>query len=135
LWRDSYKAGERQAEAAVDQAAKEKEQMQNTLAATAQQALFEFEDSTRKIHLYRDILIPKSKDHFISSENAYQAGNIDFLALLDALQGLLDYQLLYERSLADNAQKLAELEALTGVELSKEFPEPKQSQNPEGTAK
>jgi outer membrane protein, heavy metal efflux system len=135
LWRDSYKAGERQAEAAVNQAAKEKEQMQNNLAATAQQTLFEFENSTRKIHLYRDILIPKSKDHFISSENAYQAGTIDFLTLLDSLQGLLDYQLLYERSLADNAQKLAELEMLTGVELSKEFPEQKTSQNPERNTK
>jgi outer membrane protein TolC len=123
LWRDSYKAGERQAEAMVNQAAKEKEQMQNTLAASAQQVLFEFEDSTRKIHLYGDILIPKSKEHLVASENAYQSGTIDFLALLDALQGLLDYQLLYERSLADNAQKLAELEMLTGVELSKEFGE------------
>ena len=135
LWRDSYKAGERQAEAMVNQAAKEKEQMQNNLAATAQQVLFEFEDSTRKIHLYGDVLIPKSKEHLVASENAYQAGTIDFLALLDAVQGLLDYQLLYERSLADNAQKLAELEMLTGVELSKEFGEQKTSQNPERNAK
>ena len=71
----------------------------------------------------------------VASENAYQSGTIDFLALLDALQGLLDYQLLYERSLADNAQKLAELEMLTGVELSKEFGEQKTSQNPERTTK
>ncbi|MGD0784867.1 MAG: TolC family protein [Sedimentisphaerales bacterium] len=135
LWRDSYKAGERQAEAMVNQAAKEKEQMQNTLAVTTQQVLFEFEDSTRKIHLYGDVLIPKSKEHLVASENAYQSGTIDFLALLDALQGLLDYQLLYERSLADNSQKLAELEMLTGVELSKEFPENKISQNPERNTK
>ena len=135
IWRDSYKAGERQATAMINQTTKEKEQMQNTLAATAQQVLFEFEDSTRKIHLYGDILIPKSKEHLIASENAYQAGTVDFLALLDALQGLLDYQLLYERSLADNAQKLAELEMLTGIELSKEFGEQKTSQNPERNTK
>jgi outer membrane protein TolC len=135
LWRDSYKAGERQAEAMVNQAAKEKEQMQNNLAATAQQTLFEFEDSLRKIHLYGDVLIPKSKEHFIASQNAYQTGTIDFLSLLDALQSLNDYQLLYERSLADYAQKLAELEMLTGVELSKEFPEKKMSWNPERNTK
>lgn len=135
LWQDSYRAGRRQAQAMTNQARKEKEQMQNTLAATVQQALFEFEDSSRKIHLYEDILIPKSKEHLIASENAYQSGTVDFLALLDALQGLFDYQLLYERSLTDNAQKLAELEMLTGIELSKEFPEQKISQNPERNTK
>lgn len=135
LWRDSYKAGERQAMAMTNRAKKEKEQMQNTLAATVQQALFEFEDSSRKLHLYGDILIPKSKEHLIASENAYQAGTVDFLALLDALQGLFDYQLLYERSLADNAQKLAELEMLTGIELSKDFIKPEISQNPERNTK
>jgi outer membrane protein TolC len=56
LWRDSYKAGEKQAAAMINQATKEKEQMENTLAATAQQVLFEFEDSSRKIHLYGDHL-------------------------------------------------------------------------------
>ena len=91
--------------------------------------------SARKIHLYGDILIPKSKEHLIASENAYQSGTVDFLALLDALQGLFDYQLLYERSLTDNAQKLAELEALTGIELSKEFPEKKIAWNPERNTK
>ncbi len=135
LWQDSYRAGERQADAMTNRATKEKEQMQNTLAATVQQVLFEFEDSARKIHLYGDILIPKSKEHLIASENAYQSGTVDFLALLDALQGLFDYQLLYERSLTDNAQKLAELEALTGIELSKEFPEKKIAWNPERNTK
>jgi outer membrane protein TolC len=65
----------------------------------------------------------------------YQAGAVDFLTLLDALQSLLDYQLLYERSLADNAQKLAELEMLTGIELSERFPEQKTSQNAERKTK
>jgi outer membrane protein TolC len=134
LWRDSYKAGERQAQALVNQAAKEKEQKQNDLAAAAQQSLYEFEDSLRRTHLYGDILIPKSKEHFISSQNAYQAGTIDFMALLDSLQNLYNYQLLYERALADNAQKLAELEALTGIDLSKEF-EQKTSANPERNIK
>lgn len=121
LWRDSYKAGERQAQAMINQSAKEKEQKQNDLAAAAQQSLYEFEDSLRKIHLYGDILIPKAKEHFIASQNAYQAGTINFLTMLDSLQTLYNYQLLYERAMTDNAQKLAELEMLTGVELSREF--------------
>lgn len=135
LWRDSYKAGERQAVAMLNQSAKEKEQKQNDLAAATGQTLYEFEDSLRRIHLYNDILIPRAKEHFITSQNAYQTGTFDFLTLLDSLQTLYDYQLLYERAEADNAQKLAELEALTAIELSKEFPENKSSWNPERNMK
>ena len=135
LWRDSYKAGERQAQAMANQSVKEKEQMQNDLAAAAQQSLYEFDDSIRRIHLYSDILIPKSKEHFIASQNAYQAGAIDFLTMLDSLQSLYNYQLLYERAMTDNAQKLAELEMLTGIELSKEFSEKKIPPNPEKSVK
>lgn len=134
LWQDSYRAGERQAQAQINQTVKEKEQRQNDLAAAAQQSLYDFEDSLRRIHLYGDILIPKSKEHFIASQNAYQAGTIDFLTMLDSLQSLYNYQLLYERAMTDNAQKLAELEMLTGIELSREFAEQKTT-NPERNTK
>ncbi|MEN6385463.1 MAG: TolC family protein [Phycisphaerales bacterium] len=135
LWRKSYDAGERAADAMVNKSVKEKKQRQNDLSAAAQQSLYELEDSTRKIHLYKDILIPKSKEHFIAAQNSYQTGTSDFLTMLDSLQSLYGYQLLYERAMADYAQKLAELEMLTGVELSKKFPEIKLSWNPERNTK
>ncbi len=125
IWRENYKAGERQAVAMMNRATQEKQQMQNTLAAQAQQMLFEFDDSIRKINLYRDILIPKAKEQLLACESAYQSGSVDFLTLIDAQRSLLDYQLLYERSLADNAQKLAELEMLSGTELYDIFKEQK----------
>ena len=118
IWRESYKAAQRQAEAQLRQAAQEKIQLVNKLAANTQQALYEFENSNREIVLYRDVIIPKANEMLIASETAYQAGAIDFLSLIDAQRTLLEYRLDYERAAADNARQLAELEMLAGAPLT-----------------
>jgi len=117
IWTDNYKAAQRQARAQLYQKVYEKNEMENTLAAKAQQLLYEFEDSNRKIKLNRDVIIPKAKDMLIASESAYQTGTIDFLSLIDAQRLLLKYQLDYERYLAENSQKLAKIEMLTAKQL------------------
>jgi cobalt-zinc-cadmium efflux system outer membrane protein len=118
VWRDGYKAAEQQARANVTQKAQQKRQAENTIVARAERALYDFEDSLRKIKLYGDILIPKAEELLGASETAYKAGTIDFLSLIDAQRMLLKYQLFYERAAADNGQKLAELEMLVGAELT-----------------
>lgn len=118
IWRDSYKGAEQQARADVRKSAQEKRQAENTIVARTERVLYDFEDSFRKVKLYRDILIPKAEELLGSSETAYKAGTVDFLSLVDAQRMLLKYQLFYERSVADNGQKLAELDMLSGTELS-----------------
>jgi outer membrane protein TolC len=120
LWRSSYSAGQRQAEALSISKTQEKIDTENTLLAKAAQSYYDYGDSLRRIHLYRDTLIPKSEELLQASETAYKAGTIDFLALIDSQRLLLDYHLSYERALADNRQKLAELEMLAGAELVSE---------------
>ena len=117
IWTNSYKAAERQAKAELIKTRREKIQLENTLGAKARQLLYEFEDTARKISLYRDIVIPKTREMVLASETAYQAATIDFLSLLDAQDKLLKYELLYERALAQNAQKLAKLERIAGASL------------------
>lgn len=117
IWADSYKAAQRQARAQMHQKTHEKTQMENTLAAKAQQFLYEFEDSSRKIKLYKNVIIPKAKEMLVASESAYQSGAVDFLSLIDAQRMLLRYELFYERRLAENAQKLAKIEMLAGTHL------------------
>jgi cobalt-zinc-cadmium efflux system outer membrane protein len=117
IWSDNYKAARRQARAQLTRSAHEKTQMENTLAGQAQQLLYEFEDSKRKIALYRDVIVPKAEEMLVASESAYQAGTIDFLSLIDAQRMLLKYQLHYERVMAENAQKLAKIEMLAGTQL------------------
>ena len=109
LWRDSYSAGERQAQAQKASIEQQKVDTENVLLTKAAQAHYEYRDSVRKIRLYRDTLIPKGKELLQASEAAYRGGTIDFLSLIDAQRMLLDYHLSYQRALADNRQKLAEL--------------------------
>jgi outer membrane protein TolC len=117
LWRDSYSAGERQAQAMAMSTEQEKIDTENSLLAKAAQSYYDYNDSIRRIRLYRDTLIPKGEELLRASETAYKGGTIDFLSLIDSQRLLLDYYLSYQRALADNRQKLAELEMLVGTEL------------------
>jgi cobalt-zinc-cadmium efflux system outer membrane protein len=117
IWRGNLEAGQRQTQSQIRQAQDEKNQKENVLTARAQQVLFEFEDSSRKIALYGDTIIPKAREMIAASESAYQSGTIDFLSLTDAQRTLLDYRLNYEQAVTENFKRLAELELLTGTEL------------------
>jgi outer membrane protein TolC len=117
IWTEKYKAAERQAKADLAKTRHDKIQLENTLGANARQLLYELDDTARKIRLYRDIVIPKANEMVAASETAYGAGTIDFLSLIDAQDKLLKYELLYERALAENAQKLAKLERIAGTSL------------------
>jgi outer membrane protein TolC len=72
----------------------------------------------RKTRLYRDGLIPKAEQSLNANYTAYQAGETDFLNLLDAQRQLLDFQLQFERSKSDLAIKRAEIEMITGREMA-----------------
>ncbi|UCG57021.1 MAG: TolC family protein [Phycisphaerales bacterium] len=117
IWRQSYEAARSQARAQVRQKSQQKRDLENTIVARSERVLYEFEDSARKVNLYRNVLIPKAEELLGASETAYKAGSIDFLSLIDAQRKLLQYGLLHQRAVADNAQRLAELEMLTGEQV------------------
>ncbi len=117
IWGDSYKAAHRQAKARTRKASTDKTQRENDITAQASKVLYKFEDSNRKATLYSDTLIPKSKEMLQASETAYQAGTLDFLSLIDAQQILLNFELLYERSVTNNLQSFAQLEMIVGGRL------------------
>jgi len=117
IWREGYKAAELQAKANVLKASHQKKDAENTIIARTEWALYDFEDSARKVKLYGDVLVPKGEELLGVSETAYKAGTIDFLSLINAQQKLLEFQLHYERAMTDNQQELARLEMLVGTEL------------------
>ena len=117
IWRGSYKAAELAAEADARMVSQQKTQTENTIISLAEKAMYDVEDSGRKTRLYGDVLVPKAEELLGASETAYQAGTLDFLSLINAQQKLLEFQLRYERSVADNQQGLAHLEMLVGSEL------------------
>jgi len=119
IWRRSYKAGELQARATARRAQHQKQDTENELTARTARVLYEYEDNDRQAQLYGKTLVPKAEQLIGVSEAAYMAGTIDFLSLIDAEQALLEYQLKYERALANQQQRLAEVEMLVGADVSK----------------
>jgi outer membrane protein, heavy metal efflux system len=117
IWRRSYRAGELQARAMARRAGYERKDLENSLAARMERALYDFENSGREVRLYRDVLVPRAEELVGASEAAYMTGTIDFLRLIDVQQTLLQFQLARERSWTDQQQSLAELEMLVGANL------------------
>ena len=119
LWQDSYRGEQRRAVAEATSIGQQRIEAENSILTKASQAYYEYNDSVKRIGLYRETLIPKAEEQLRSSQAAYREGNADFNTLLDAQQTLMDYRLAYQRVLADNRQKLAELEMLAGTDLTK----------------
>ncbi len=117
IWHEKYQANQRRARASYLAALKERLGAENTLTAEVHLALYEFRDAQRKINLYRDSLIPRADTSLKVSQTAFMTDKASFLDLIDAERMLLECQLLYERALANNAQRLAQLEMLIGREL------------------
>ena len=117
IWFGKNKAKRNAARARHKMAQHNLEDAKNALAAVTEKVLFEYEDAQRKTSLYSDGLIPKAEQSLNVSYTAYQAGESDFLTLLDAQRQLLDFQLKLEKSLTESSKKLAELEMLTGHQI------------------
>lgn len=91
-----------------------RQNLDNQLSAKASDLLYQLDDANRKIHLYKDALIPKSIELLKVTETAYISGNVDFLSLIDAQRKYLQFLLDYERAGVRYNQLLAQLELLTG---------------------
>jgi outer membrane protein TolC len=114
IWFGANKARKQEAEAQYRKAQNSYADAQNRLNAFAERILFEYDDALRKTRLYRDGLVPKAEQSLNANYTAYQAGETDFLNLLDAQRQLLDFQLQYERSRSNLAIKRAEIEMVAG---------------------
>lgn len=117
IWWDKISAGVREARWRHLRAVSDKAALLNNLSADVAMALFEFQDSGRKVNLYRDTLIPKAEQALQATQTAYAGGKAGFQDYLDAQRVLLEFQLSYDRSQADRAHRMAELEMLVGRAL------------------
>ncbi len=93
------------------------ENREQTLEADIQQTLFKLRDADRKINLYKDSLIPKARQSLEVNRQGYEASEMEFINLLDAERMLLEFELGYERALADHLIARAEISTLTGTDF------------------
>jgi len=115
IWRKRVKAGVQEAANKVTAVNYEKRHAALALDAAAQNALFAFEDASRRARLYADSLVPKAEQVFESIQSAYSADlGATFLDLLDAERDLLEFQLEERRAARDRQLAAAELERIIG---------------------
>ncbi|MEJ2720301.1 MAG: TolC family protein [bacterium] len=117
LWFGKNKARRQEAEALYRKAQYEYSDARNHLEAFTEKVVYDYNDALRKTRLYRDGLLPKAEQALNSSYTAYEAGETDFLNVLDAQRQLLDFQLKYEEARSDLALHRAQIEMITGREL------------------
>lgn len=118
IWRDSYRAGERQALAKLRDARRSLEDRINMLSSDVRLALYDVQDARRQMNLYKNTLVPKARQSLKANETAFRAGNMDFLSVLDSQRELLQFELSHQRALADHVEAAARLEKLVGRELA-----------------
>ncbi len=117
LWWNKLAAGVREARSRRQAAIRRKADKINTLGADLKLVLYKLRDAERRIDLYADTLLPKATESLKATETAFRTGKASFSDLVDAQRVLLEFQLAYERSLADSQQHLAELEMIVGKEI------------------
>lgn len=117
LWFDKLSAGEREADARIRAASRDRIDRSNRLNAEAKLALYRFRDGQRRVALYEKDLIPKARQTLEVSEKGFSGGKLDFFDLIDAQKTLLEFRLAYERARTDCAVSLAEVERLSGHAL------------------
>jgi len=117
IWREKYDAGVREAQARYYAARAEKIEKTNSLSSELKLALYGLRDASRKIDLYGKTLLPKARESLKVTESSFRAAAGSFTDLIDAQRVLLEFELAYERALADYGQSLARVEMLVGREI------------------
>jgi outer membrane protein, heavy metal efflux system len=117
FWWEKRRAAVREGEAKEHSTERSGVATKQALLSDVQLALYKYRDAQRKIDLYQNALIPKAEESLAVTLEAFQAGIRSSIDLIDAENSLLEFELSYIRALADQAQRLAELEMLVGVDI------------------
>lgn len=114
IWRDRIEAGVAEAEAELARAESERARLADEVAAQVRIALERLRESRHVADLYRDRLLPASRDQIRAAQTGFETGQVSFLSLLDAERNQRSVELEYEKTLAELYRRRAELERALG---------------------
>lgn len=86
-------------------------------AASFVAALYLMRNAERQSQLYRQRLVPAAQQLVSSSRSAYAAGTVGFADLIDSERMFLEVRRMVAEAQVEREQRLAELEALAGVDV------------------
>ena len=124
IWHQKYNAIGKEVKARHRAVMRERKEKENALIADLEMALYGLRDADRKIDLYHNTLLPKAEQNVKVNQLAFTSDKASFLDLIDSQRILLGFQLEHKRALAGRAQRMAEIEMLTGGDIDREAPGP-----------
>jgi outer membrane protein TolC len=116
LGKDGLESAQWQAEAQAGQKEQERIEQENSILAEAVKVIYDYEDSISRMQIYKQGILTHGEP-VKASQTRYEIFKQGIARLISTRRVLLSCQLRYERAMADNRQRLAELEMLTGAEL------------------
>lgn len=116
LWFGQNGAKKKEAQARHLAAQYRREDAADRLETQVSRILWEYRDGRRQLALYGGQLIPQTEQLLNATFTSYQAGESDFLTLLQAQRQLLKFQLAKDKALVMAATKEAQLLMLMGYE-------------------
>ena len=108
-----------EAEAMRDQASTLYQARLNETDAMLRQQVAAAEQALKSARLYESALLPQARLAADASLSAYRVGRVDFFTLLDSQMTVFNAETGYAATLAARSKALAELELLTGREISR----------------
>jgi len=119
IWTGRLDAAEREATRGLMETSAMLGNERNRIAFRVQDALTRVETQQRQAVLLRDVIVPEASQTVEASLSGYRAGSVGFLNLIDNWRKLLNFQLMYESSLASLERSVAELEQVVGRDVQR----------------
>lgn len=114
LYRSKYRAQQKEAQIEARAAREERRDIANRLNAEAESVLQQYRDAGRRIALYEERLIPKTRQALEVALSDYSSGRADFEQIIQLQQQLLDYEMKLNAAYVEQNISTAEIEYLSG---------------------
>ena len=114
LYRKKYRAKQKQAQIQLHRVQNRKAAAQNRLLTQLEQAIRDYDDAQRRVCLYRDVQIQRTRQAINILTEQYATSATDFEELLRLQRKLLDYELARETAQVDQNTAVAYIEYLYG---------------------
>jgi outer membrane protein TolC len=92
-------------------------QAQHDRTASFVASLYAMRNAERQANLFEQRILPAAQQTLDSSRQSYAGGTVGFVELIDAQRTLLDVRLMIAQARTEREKRLAEMEALAGVDV------------------
>lgn len=114
LYRKRLDSGVRSAEAQAVATARRYDSLRDRTLEQVSDLFAKARSQEELLLLFREDILPKSRQTLEASMRAYNVGEVDFLTLIDSWRQMLRYEVNYRRTEASLRQSIAELERVVG---------------------